>query len=63
MGKPHDLITGAVFQVSGQMDAARILSDDRIVILRCSRSPGRLPLLYGVLCATNCASPALGFPS
>jgi hypothetical protein len=33
MGQPHDLITGAVFQVSGQMDAARILNADRIVIL------------------------------
>jgi hypothetical protein len=33
MGQPQDLTTGAVFQVSGQLDAARILSADRIVIL------------------------------
>jgi len=33
MGKPQDITTGAVFQVSGQLDAARILNADRIVIL------------------------------
>ncbi len=33
MGQVRDLTTGAVFQVSGQLDAARILNADRIVIL------------------------------
>ncbi len=33
MGKPQDITTGAVFQVSGQLDAERSLNADRIVIL------------------------------
>jgi tetrahydromethanopterin S-methyltransferase subunit A len=33
MGEPHDLTTGAVFQVNGQLDAAHMLNADRILIL------------------------------